>query len=763
MPLLWISIAFIAGAVIPIFYSISWQAAGVACGIFTAIAFFETRLLIRFAFYNRIRSIVPVLVMLLATGFTAGMLCGETGKPAFNPADLGWYHGKEEVTLLAMVSQPVEQNDRSTMMTVSATEILFPGSGPVEVKGDAMLLLPAGTDFAYGDRLEITGSLDAPPEREDFSYKQYLENRGVYSYMAYPRIRLLEHDAGGPIMAFIYQVRNVIASTANQIVPQPQAAFLSGILVGRDEAIPDSLKKAFQMTGTSHLVAISGFNITILSGLILALTIRLLPRGWAVFAAILLLVAYSIMAGANPSVIRAAIMGGLAMVGKMIGRTKTAVNSLGLAAAIMTAFNPLILRDIGFQLSVLATAGILVIGAPVNDWFVGKTTKLENSTEINIGWRSVGEFFLITLAAQVATLPVLLYNFHRFPVVGLLVNPLVLPVQSAAMTLGGAAVLGGLVFLPFGKILGLIAWVPLAYTTRVVEIFSGLGKPGSLNVNMTLWQVAVFGLVLVLAVTFWKQWTSRISRFLFPIAFIVLTGLLAVLLNSIILYPDGKLHVAVFRQGNDLSTFVLTPGGQRILVTNHPGDKDLIAFVDRRLPIMKKSLDAVIIPNPTSSSSTGLSDSLSHFQPGRVLINPNAGGSRVQTRMDAELADGGFIRQELLAGSQFDLGAGAILSIVEGGKNGGSFDLIWGTEKIQALFGEPESTIKNNPQKKPANFTILDHPSESFSAEVSSIYLSTSKGGASGTSQYTITDGGWLEIQSDGTSTKVLEELNATH
>jgi len=762
MPLLWISIAFIAGAVLSIFCSISWQTSAIGSFLFALASIFEVRLLSRFEFYNWIRRTLPLPFILLAAGFAAGLMRGETGKPVFSPADLGWYHGKDAVILLGEVSQPPEKHDRSTLMTVAVNEVFFSGSDPLPVEGEAMLLLPAGSDFAYGDRLEITGSLDAPPEREDFSYRQYLENQGVYSYIAYPRIRLLEHDAGNPLMAAIYKVRNAIASTANQIVPQPQAAFLSGILVGRDEAMPDALKKAFKNTGTSHLVAISGFNITILTGLILMLTLRFLPHGWAVFVAILMVAAYSVMAGANPAVVRAAIMGGLAMVGKMIGRAKTAVNSLGLTAAVMVLVNPLILRDVGFQLSVLATAGILLIGAPVNDWFTNKTTKPENPAELNIWWRSVGEFFLVTLAAQIATLPVLLYNFHRFPAIGLLVNPLVLPVQSAAMSLGGVAVLGGLIFLPLGKILGLIAWVPLVYTTRIVEIFSGLGMTGSLNVNLELWQAGVFGLLLALCVIFWKKWTVNLGRYLFPIAFILMTVLLTIQINTILLYPDGKLHIEVFRQGNDLSSLIRSPGGQRILVTNRPGDKDLTAFIDRRLPMLKKSLDAVILPNPTSSSSTGLSDSLLHFQPAWVLINPVAGGNRGQSRMYAELADTSLSRQDLVAGNRFDLGAGAILSITSASENGSGMDLVWGNERINLTFSGSESVVSDRSTNKSVSVTILDHASDTYNTNGSTVTIISSIDSSSDGSILTVPDGGWLEILSDGKTTTILEKANDT-
>ena len=287
-------------------------------------------------------------VCLLAAALMGGMVRGESGRPVFGPDSLAYYNDGGRVTLLVMASQPVENHDKSTLLTATS-RFMKVGDGPAVVTGDMVILLPAGSHYEYGDLLEVTGSLETPPEREDFSYRQYLENRGVYSYMTYPRIEVVGTGAGNPVYTVLYQWRDRIAQTVKQIIPQPEAAFLSGMLVGRDEDIPDALKKSFQVTGTSHLVAISGFNITILAGLILAFLGRLLPKRKAVWPAVFLLAGYAIMAGASPSVIRAAIMGALAMIGSSIGRNRTAINSLGLASAVMVLFTPLIVRDIGFS------------------------------------------------------------------------------------------------------------------------------------------------------------------------------------------------------------------------------------------------------------------------------------------------------------------------------------------------------------------------------------------------------------------------------
>ena len=637
MPLLWISIAFIAGTVLSFSIVMQWPVTAILAIVLLILAFFERRTLGRSASYISLRRRVPVPVLLLMAAFLVGMARGQAGKPDFNPSDLGFYNTHEDVIIRGMASQPVENHDKSTMLTISAKDISIDGSTFIPVRGEAVILMPAGIQYSYGDRLAVTGDLETPPERDDFSYKQYLENKGVFSYLSYPRVQQLKGNAGNPIMAAIYRLRDRIAEIVEAIVPQPEAGFLAGMLVGRDETIPDDLKGAFQSTGTSHLVAISGFNITILSGLILALTNRLLPRLWSVLAAIVLLSGYALMAGASPSVVRAAIMGALAIVGRSIGRTRTAVNSLGLAAAVMVMLNPLILRDIGFQLSVIATAGILLIGAPVNDWFTAKTTSPDRPVETNRILAGLGESVLVTLAAQAATLPILLYHFRQYPLIGLLVNPLVLPVQPAAMMLGMAAVGAGMVFLPLGRIIGMAAWVLLAYTTRVVDLFSSASDIGLINLHLNWWQAALLGAGLILAVIFRQKWMNKSRRFVLPAAFIALTGLLGVLVNSYYLRPDGNLHINVFRQGTDLSAFILTPGGQRILVTNRPGDKDLIAFVDRRLPVVNKRLDAVILPNSTASTSTGLSTTLARFQPEWIMVNRDAGGDRVQSKLEMEI------------------------------------------------------------------------------------------------------------------------------
>ena len=750
MPLLWVSIAFIAGTIVPLFQSSHIQSLIITGVLLAAAGILEGRLFSRLALYRRVNRLLRVPVCLLIAAFLGGMARGEAARPVYQPDDLAYYNNQGEVTILAVASQPVENHDKSTLLTVTS-RLMKVEDSPAVVTGDAILLLPAGSRYEYGDLLEVSGKPETPPEREDFSYRQYLENRGVYTYLAYPRITVVGHDAGNPASSAIYRIRENVAQTVKQIMQQPEASFLSGILVGRDEDIPDQLKNAFQDTGTSHLVAISGFNITIVAGLILALAGRLLPKRWSVWAAIVILGGYTVMAGASPSVVRAAIMGVLAMVGKSIGRNRTAVNSLGLAAMVMVLFNPLILRDIGFQLSVAATAGILLIGAPLNDWFVSRKTSDDKPPEVNAFWRTAGDSVVITMAAQLTTLPFLLYHFHRYPLIGLLVNPFVLPVQPAAMIIGGFAAIAGMIWLPLGKIIASVAWIPLAYTIKTVEFFSALRGFGLINIQLDLWQTIVLILLVILSVLFRRVWLTRLRS----ISMIILAALPVVslffLLNLFFLHPDGHLHIQVFRQGNDLSSFIISPGGQHILVTNRPGDKDLIAFVDRRLPVFDKKLDAVIIPNATASSVIFIEDGLERFDPDWLLVNRQAGGTKVQSRLVTGLEETSLKVTQLETGQRFDLGRGAILEVLNTGNTGSAIRIVWGGQSVELRYGDSLKDASMDIERiGEAGVLVLDHPADDQKADGNPIVIMTRDIPSQAGNTVTVADGTWVEIRSDG-------------
>ena len=146
---------------------------------------------------------------------------------------------------------------------------------------------------------------------------------------------------------------------------------MAGILLGRDQGLSPQLEEAFQRTGTTHIIAISGFNIAILAGLFTGIATRLLGRKWGAITALLGIGGYTILVGADAAVVRAAIMGAAGVLGGMFGRRQNGLNSLGMAALLMMLLNPNMPWDVGFQLSVAATLGLVLYAQPIEEWFLG--------------------------------------------------------------------------------------------------------------------------------------------------------------------------------------------------------------------------------------------------------------------------------------------------------------------------------------------------------------------------------------------------------
>jgi competence protein ComEC len=183
---------------------------------------------------------------------------------------------------------------------------------------------------------------------------------------------------------------------------------------------------------------------------------------------------YAVLVGGSASVVRAALMGGLALFARQIGRRQEGLNSLAFVGALMAFHNPLTLWDAGFQLSFSATLGLILYADPLSQAFLRFASRhlpLETAQRLA---GPVGEYFLFTLAAQLLSLPVTLFHFHRFSLVAWAANPVVLPAQPPVMVLGGLAVLLGMVFLPAGRLIGYLAWPFVAFTIRAA------GRPGAL-------------------------------------------------------------------------------------------------------------------------------------------------------------------------------------------------------------------------------------------------------------------------------------------
>jgi competence protein ComEC len=353
--------------------------------------------------------------------------------------------------------------------------------------------LPGGFHLAYGDKLALQGSIKSVLAKGKPVYSSFLARRGILTRMAYPQITTLGQGFGNPLMAFLYRARESAHDFIETQMPIQESSLLSGILLGIEQDIPGYLEGAYRATGTVHIIAISGFNIALITGLVIRFFRRILKPFWAGILAISAILFYTFLVGAEPSVVRAVIMGSLSIPAYYIGRRIIGIYSLTVAAAVMVLMNPLLLWDLGFQLSYLATLGLMVLADPAvkrfQVWMEARYTERTILTAMPF-------FALIisTLCAQFAVSPVVVGLDANLQPYSLAANLIILPLQPPLMVSGAAAVLLHFIFPPLGAVIARFAWALAAICNQVALHFAKLRFAEIGLPEYSSW--AAFGLVL---------------------------------------------------------------------------------------------------------------------------------------------------------------------------------------------------------------------------------------------------------------------------
>jgi competence protein ComEC len=639
---------------------------------------------------NRLRAIRlgiswPWLVMMLLMG--AARYNGAL--PAAEEHTLTMYNDSEIlVSLEGVVIAYPDQRDQFTGLTLQVDRLQPEGEVVESVEGRVLARLELGGQWHYGDRLLLEGYLITPGEDDSFSYKEYLARQGIYSLLVDARALRLSEGHANPILLVLYHLRDHAQSTLYQFLPDPEASLLAGILLGLERGIPEDLVQAFQTTGTAHIVAISGFNMTLLAGLCTALFVRGLGQQRGAWMALIVIAMYTLLVGAQASVIRAAIMSGLGVFAALVGRRQNGLNSLAFIGAVMAAIHPYVLWDVGFQLSVSATLGLVLFG---ESWPQGFERLVEPYLEQGIARRlsgPVGEYFLLTLAAQIMTLPVIAYHFGRFSLVSLVANPLILPAQPAIMILGGISTLVGMVYLPAGKLVAFMVWPLIAFTIRVVEACAGL--PGA---EVILGQVGpAFVMGFYGAVLGWAFLQRRIQAGLRRVGPTIGLALLVILTVQVwraaLATPDDKLHITLLdvSRGNISGEAILiqTPQGRFVLINGGPSPNQLSEALGRRLAGSAGELDALIIAGVEEGQIQALPGVVNRFTPAEVVWAGETHANRPARYLYEALITENRLPQRARSGMSLDLGQGARLEFLAVRPRGAVLWLEW--ERFRMLL-----------------------------------------------------------------------------
>jgi competence protein ComEC len=572
----------------------------------------------------------PRWLFTLALAAILGALRYNLAQPHFDQSTLATYNDQPKPVIVegVVVAEP-DTRDAYTNLRVEADTLVIADQPPRTMKGLVLVQAPPFTDFRYGDRIRAEGRLQAPANTGEFDYREYLARQGVYSIMSRPRMTVLARDQGFAPFAWLYAFKAHAKNVIAQILPEPQASLLTGILLGDDSGITHSVQDAFRATGTSHIIAISGYNVTILVGLLSLGVVRLVGRRRAFYILVASLLTYMALVGASASVVRAVIMGIVFLFAMQVGRQGLALNALFVTALVMTLYDPTWLWDLGFQLSFVATLGLILYATPLQKIVEGWLGRALPSKHVKPVIDVLSDTLLVTLAAQITTTPLLAYYFTQFSPFSLLTNVLVLPAQPGVMAAGGLALLAGLVFIPLGQVVGWVAWLFLAWTTGVIDLFARI--PGAvLPARMSAaWVIGYYALLA--AVTWWlgqpanarprpRQMIAWAAARLTQRKVLIAAGtVVALIALALVQLPDGKLHVYFLDVGQGDSIFIVTPSGKQILVDGGPAPSVVLAQLARHMPFWDHSLDLVIATQPDADHLAGLVAVLERYTVGAVL------------------------------------------------------------------------------------------------------------------------------------------------
>ena len=672
MPLLWISLSFLAGIVLASIFSPPiwvWILLSAFC-------------LLLFVFLRSSSSRFPLafnlhpLSFLLPVFLFLGSAYYQFRQPNIDAFHIAFYNDRNyDLLITGSLAEPPDYRDSYTNLKLKV-EAVDTGSGDMPASGEILVRVASNEEYEYGERVRVRGQLKTPPENEEFSYRDYLARSGVYSYMTTAEVTRLPGNGGNIAFIPIFKLKANLLENTYRIFQDPEASLFAGILFGVDTGLSRKLQGAFKNTGTAHIIAISGFNIAIIAGLFFSISKFFFNERLGAFISVVMVFLYAFLVGGDAAVLRAAIMGSLALFAKQVGRKNAGINTLAVVALFMALINPLVLWDIGFQLSFFATLGLILYAEPFSTYtanLISKFSKQDNSAIVKI----LNENVILTLAAQVMTIPLMAYYFNRISLISFIANPFILPVQPAVMILGGVAVFTSLIFLPLGQFLAWVAWPFAGYTIRVVEFFDRIPHGVIVLGDVPLWLIYSTYITLLAVTLNWsaiQAWFKSAASSLRAAAWTL--ALAAVFVCMMLFWSasaksgDGRFHVTFLDAGSANAVLIQTPEGRNILVNGGASTSELSDELGRRLPFFSRKLDWLIIASTDEEQLSALPRIVERYVPENVLWSGNVQGS-----FSAQLLDKYFAEQRIPvahaeAGQRLELGDGSFIEIQAAGPRG---------------------------------------------------------------------------------------------
>lgn len=455
--------------------------------------------------------------------------------------------------------------------------------------------------------------------------------RAPAASLSRPALRSVERPAAD-LRVPLEQARAQLEASLAGVIPGPAGQLAAGLLLGRQASLALELRDQLRDTGTSHLLAVSGYNVALVAGFLLATLAAVADRRLAVGVGLAGVAMYTLLVGAPPSALRAALMAVLAGLAMLVGRLPDPLTSLALAAAAMAGLDPWLLGDLGFQLSCAATAGLVLLAAPL----AGRWRPRPRLAR----WLVHG--LAVTLAAQLATLPLVLHHFQSAQLVSPLANLLVQPVVPLLMALGLLALVGGWLW-PLAALVNAAAQLVGGYMLVVLAWAAALPGAGLRTGGFPPWAVVTSYGLLLAALAVWRA--GRLRGLAPGPRFLALGAPLAAGLALVALAADrpglvpGELRVR-FLDGPAAELALVEVGeGPRLLVGS-AASPVAVGAVGERLPFLDRTVDLLVL-TAAGERELAWTETLLARYPVRAVLLPPLGEGADRAGWEATVARSG--------------------------------------------------------------------------------------------------------------------------
>lgn len=447
----------------------------------------------------------------------------------------------------------------------------------------------------YGDKIEFYLEYEKPSTARNymgFDYSNYLKTKKIFGTVNLKEedVEIISHDNSNIILRKIYELRNLMKTKIEKLLPKETSGLCLGMLIGETSGIEENMQENFRDSNLSHILAVSGANVSyIIVSITYIFNKMCLRKRLSKIISIILLILFMLLTGCTSSVNRACIMAILMLIAELLYRKSDVYNNLAISALILLIMNPYSLLDIGFQLSYMGTIGIVFLHDKI-----GSFIKINNKIV-----KYFFEMIAVTTCANLAIIPIMMFHFNTISLTFYFSNIIVGPILGIVVIIGFIMFFISLIFTPISSLIAIVLNLMLKFIIKIAEITANMPFSKITIITPSFFFIIVWYLIII-SISYKQKVKIFYHKNNKLIKKIVSCILIIVLIVNLIIKVDKKLEIHFVDVGQGDACLIITPLNKKILIDGggsefgsfNVGEKTLLPYLlDRRI----NKLDYIII------------------------------------------------------------------------------------------------------------------------------------------------------------------------